>query len=69
MTMQDWREKLDIFLKYNNYEILENAWKISHEIAKEFAEKEFEEFRILQDKAFESDFDSFAKIIEDRGNV
>lgn len=69
MTMQDWREKLDIFLKYNNYEILENAGKISHEIAKEFAEKEFEEFRILQDKAFESDFDSFAKIIEDRGNV
>jgi len=61
MTMQDWKEKLDVFLKFNNKEILENPWKVSAEIAKSFAESEFEKYRIVQDRLFESDFDRLVK--------
>jgi hypothetical protein len=57
MTMQDWAKKLDAFLKFNNKELLENAGKITAKIAKEFAETEFEKYRIIQDKLFTSDFD------------
>ena len=57
MTMQDWAKKLDAFLKFNNKGLLENAGKITTKIAKEFAESEFEKYRIIQDKLFESDFD------------
>lgn len=61
MTMQDWKEKLDVFLKFNNKEILENPGKVSTEIAKSFAESEFEKYRIIQDRLFESDFDRLVK--------
>ena len=57
MTMQDWTSKLDGFLKYNEYEILNNAGKISAQLAKELSEKEYDQFRIIQDKSFSSDFD------------
>lgn len=57
MTMQDRKEKLDVFLKFNNKELLDNPWKVSAEIAKSFAESEFEKYRITQDRLFESDFD------------
>jgi hypothetical protein len=57
MTMQDWAKKLDAFLKFNNKELLENAGKITAKIAKEFAETEFEKYRIVQDRLFKSDFD------------
>ena len=55
--MYDWEEKLNVFLKFNDEKILENAWKITKEIAKSFAESEFEKYRPIQDKLFESDFD------------
>jgi hypothetical protein len=58
MTMKDWVEKLDAFLKFNEYEILDNPGKISHEIARELAEKEYEKYRVVQDNEFTSDFDS-----------
>jgi len=61
MTMQDWKEKLDVFLKFNNKELLDNPWKVSAEIAKSFAESEFEKYRIVQDRLFESDFDRLVK--------
>lgn len=61
MTMQDWKEKLDVFLKFNNKELLDNPWKVSAEIAKSFAESEFEKYRITQDRLFESDFDRLVK--------
>jgi len=61
MTMQDWKEKLDVFLKFNNKELLDNPWKASAEIAKSFAESEFEKYRIAQDRLFESDFDRLVK--------
>lgn len=59
MTMEDWSEKLNVFLKFTGREVLENAGKVTAEIAKSFAESEFEKYRIIQDKLFESDFDKF----------
>lgn len=61
MTMKDWLEKLDAFLKFNEYEVLKDAGKISHEIAISLAEQEFDKFRVIQDKNFESDFDKEIK--------
>ena len=61
MTMEDWANKLNAFLQFNEYEILNNAGKVTAEIAKAFAESEFEKYRIIQDRLFESDFDKFAK--------
>jgi len=57
MAMEDWAEKLDAFLRFNEYEILDNPGKVSHEVAKALAEKEFEKYRIAQDREFISDFD------------
>ena len=57
MTMEDWAKRLDLFLQHDDREILQNAGKISHEIAKEHAESEFEKYRIVQDQLFQSDFD------------
>jgi len=57
MTMKEWVEKLDGFLKFNEYVVLGDAGKVSHEIAVSLAEKEFDTFRVIQDASFESDFD------------
>ncbi len=57
MKMEDWTEKLDAFLRFNEYEILDNPGKVSHEVAKALAEKEFEKYRVVQDREFISDFD------------
>lgn len=57
MTMQDWCDRLDAFLKFNDYEILENAGSISREVAKKLAEDEYAKFRVQQDKEFVSDFE------------
>jgi len=57
MTMKDWVERLDAFLKFNEYELLDNPGKISHEVARELAEKEYEKYRVVQDQEFISDFD------------
>lgn len=57
MTMEDWAHKLDVFLKFNEEEILHDKGRVSAEIAKSFAESEFEKYRIVQDRLFESDFD------------
>ena len=61
MKMADWVKKLDGFLQFNEYDILKSAGKISHEVAKQLAEKEFEKFRITQDQLYESDFDQEVK--------
>jgi len=63
VTMNDWAEKLNAFLKFNDENILDNAGKISAEVAKSFADSEFEKYRPIQDKLFESDFDREAKKI------
>lgn len=59
MTMADWASKLDAFLKFNDAEILQNKGKVTAEIAKSFAESEFEKYRVIQDRLYESDFDRF----------
>lgn len=59
MTMEDWKDKLDVFLQFNERDVLDNPGKISHKIAESFALSEFEKYRITQDKLFESDFDKF----------
>lgn len=61
MKMSEWIQKLDAFLQFNEYEILDNPGKISSKIAKALAEKEYEKFRVIQDKQFESDFDKETK--------
>ncbi len=61
MTMKDWAEKLNAFLQFNEKDILKNAGKVTQAIAKSFAESEFEKYRIIQDKLFESDFDKAVK--------
>ncbi len=57
MTMEDWSKRLDSFLEFNERELLMDAGKISHEDAKLHAETQFEKYRIVQDRLFESDFD------------
>ncbi len=57
MSMEDWAVKLNAFLQFNEKDILTNAGKVSRTIAKTFAESEFEKYRIVQDKLFQSDFD------------
>ena len=66
MTMNDWIEKLNAFLKFNGREILHGAGKISHEVAKELAYKEYDKFKVIQDKKYISDFDKF---INDINNI
>lgn len=63
MKMEDWIQKLDAFLQFNDYEILKDAGKIRHDVAVALAEKEYEKFRVTQDKNFESDFDKEIKKI------
>ena len=62
MTMQDWSEKLNSFLKFMDYDVLQDAGKVSAEIAKLHAESEFEKYRIIQDKLYVSDFDRFLEL-------
>ena len=57
MTMADWASKLDAFLQFNDAEILQNKGKVTATIAKAFAESEFEQYRIIQDQLYQSDFD------------
>ena len=59
MTMEDWKGKLDVFLQFNERDVLNNPGKVSHKVAESFALSEFEKYRIVQDKLFESDFDKF----------
>ena len=66
MTMQDWAKRIDQFLVFDEREILQDNGKISAQIAKEKAETEFEKYRIIQDRLFESDFDREIKRLTDK---
>jgi hypothetical protein len=71
MTMEDWATRLDIFLSADERKVLQDAGRISAEIAREHAEGEFEKYRVIQDRIFQSDFDTFAaleKRDEDKSN-
>ncbi len=62
MSMEDWAKRLDGFLEFNGNELLVGAGKISTEEAKLYAETEFEKYRIVQDRLYESDFDRFSAL-------
>ena len=64
MTMQDWEARLSRFIEATDREVLQDAGKVTAEIAKTHAESEFEKYRIVQDRLFESDFDRVIKQIE-----
>ncbi|HAL86959.1 MAG TPA: cell filamentation protein Fic [Deferribacteraceae bacterium] len=64
MTMEDWAKRLDMFLEFDDRAVLQDSGKITAQIAKEHAESEFEKYRIIQDRLFESDFDRMIKGIE-----
>ncbi len=57
MRMQDWVAKLDAFLQFNEYDIQRNAGKVSHEVARQLAEGEYERFRATRDRDYTSDFE------------
>jgi hypothetical protein len=61
MSMAEWIGKLDAFLSFNDYSVLRDPGKLSHEIAAKMAEDQYGKFRIIQDQLYKSDFD---KIIQ-----
>lgn len=63
MTMEDWAKRLDVFLEFNEEEVLKDKGRVSAEIAKSFAESEFEKYRIIQDKLYQSDFDKLLPVV------
>ncbi len=65
MYMQDWVSRLDAFLQFNEEDILQDRGKVTVAIAKAFAESEFEKFRVLQDRTYQSDFDRLVASIEE----
>lgn len=64
MTMEDWGKRLDLFLMADEREVLQDAGKITAEIAKAKAESEFEKYRIIQDRLFMSDYDKYLLELE-----
>lgn len=64
MTMEDWAKRLDAFIALTDREVLQDAGKVTAEIAKAHAESEFEKYRIVQDHLFESDFDRMLKAVD-----
>lgn len=64
MKMADWVNRLDAFLQFNEYEVLNNAGSVSAEVARQLAEAQYDRFRVRQDQAFESDFEKEVKRIE-----
>jgi len=63
MKMADWVKKLDAFLTFNEYQILDDAGHVSHEVAVKLAEKEYSQFHVIQDRDYENDFEREAKQI------
>ena len=67
MTMKDWSSKLNVFLQFNERDILQNAGKVTAVIAKEFAISEFEKYKVIQDKSYKSDFDMLLQELDKEG--
>ena len=68
MTMEDWASKLDAFLQFNDAEILQDKRKVTVAIAKAFAKSEFEQYRVIQDQLYQSDFDRLMEAVNRDGN-
>lgn len=69
MTMEDWAKRLDLFLLADDREVLQDAGKVTAEIAKAKAETEFEKYRVIQDRLFVSDFDKYLLELEDKTSL
>lgn len=65
MKMRDWEEKLNAFLQFNDFEVLQNKGKISREVASVLAEKEYEVYRGIQDREYVSDFDMIVRRLKE----
>lgn len=65
LTMQDWEKRLNSFIEMFEYGLLQDAGKVTAEIAKLHAETEFEKYRVIQDKLFMSDYDKFLLELEE----
>ena len=61
ISMQEWKDKLEVFLKINEYNILKDNGKIKREIADKLALDEYKKYRVIQDKEYISDFDELLK--------
>ena len=68
MTMENWSERLDLFLEADDREVLQDTGKITAKIAKQKAESEFEKYRVIQDKLFMSDYDRYLLELENEAN-
>ncbi len=68
MTMNDWSQKLNAFLQFNEREILQNSGKITARLAKEFAVSEFEKYKVIQNKSYQSDFDVLVQELDQDGS-
>ena len=66
MTMADWASKLNAFLQFNDAEILRDKGRVTAAIAKAFAESEFEQYRVIQDRLYQSDFDRLVASTEQK---
>ena len=66
MTMEDWAKRLNLFLEFDDREILRDSGKVTAKLAKTHAGYEFEKYRIVQDRLFESDFDREIKQLEEK---
>jgi len=67
MTMHDWSKKLNAFLAFNEHDILENAGKVTAQVAKEFAISEFEKYKVIQNRLYQSDFDMLIQELDKDG--
>ena len=67
MTMNDWSKKLNTFLEFNEHDILQNAGKVTAQIAKDFAINEFEKYKVIQRKSYQSDFDMLIQELDKDG--
>jgi hypothetical protein len=69
MRMADWVEKLDGFLRFNEYDVLSDAGRVSREVARELAEGEYDTFRVLQDRDYEGDFEREVQRVLESGEA
>ena len=69
MTMEDWATKLDAFLQFNDAEVLQDKGKVTAAIAKAFAESEFEQYRVIQDRLYQSDFDRLMEAVNNKEKI
>lgn len=68
LTMEDWENRLNGFIQMFEYGLLKDAGKVSAEIAKLYAETEFEKYRVIQDRLFMSDFDRYLLELEEQAS-